>query len=89
MISLYSFATCNFFIGKKIGGKDVETILRWTLLVVSCLLVFSVQLGVQTMPNLLSGVLFPTDHRSALKGITRSIQCVLLVTVLQVLICHF
>ena len=60
-------------------------IMEWSALVFACLLVFSVQLGVQTMPNLLSGVLFPSDVRSTLKGITRSIQCILLVTVLEVI----
>ena len=61
-------------------------IMEWGVLVFACLVVFSVQLGVQTMPNLLSGVLFPSDVRSTLKGITRSIQCVFIVTVLEVLI---
>ena len=58
--------------------------MKWGSLVSSSFLVFSVQLGVQTMPSLLSGVLFPANDRSTLKGITRSIQCILLVTVLKV-----
>ena len=85
VISLFSFATCNYVLFKKIGSNKVETIMKWSSLIFSSLLVFSVQLGVQTMPNLLSGELFPSNVRSKLKGITRSIQCVLLVSVLQVI----
>ena len=84
VISLFSFATCNLIRHEKIGSKELQAAMKWGSLVSSSFLVFSVQLGVQTMPNLLSGVFFPADVRSKLKGITRSIQCILLVTVLKV-----
>ena len=82
--SLFSFATSNLIRSNEIGTKELQTAMKWGSLVSSSFLVFSVQLGVQTMPNLLSGVLFPANDRSTLKGITRSIQCILLVTVLKV-----
>ena len=84
VISLFSFATSNLIHHEKIGTKELQTAMKWGSLVSSSFLVFSVQLGVQTMPSLLSGVLFPANDRSTLKGITRSIQCILLVTVLKV-----
>ena len=84
VISLFSFATSNLIRHEKIGTKELQAAMKWGSLVSSSFLVFSVQLGVQTMPNLLSGVLFPADDRSTLKGITRSIQCILLVIVLKV-----
>ena len=84
VISLFSFATSSLICHDKIGTKVLQTTMMWGSLVSSSFLVFSVQLGVQTMPNLLSGVLFPANDRSILKGITRSIQCILLVIVLKV-----
>ena len=84
VVSLFWFATSNLIRHEKIGTKELQAAMKWGSLVSSSFLVFSVQLGVQTMPNLLSGVLFPADVRSTLKGITRSIQCILLVTVLKV-----
>ena len=44
-----------------------------------CCLVFSVQLGIQTLPFLLSGELFPADIRAFCKGLTRSFACLLLI----------
>jgi hypothetical protein len=84
VISLFSFATSNLIRRENIGTKELQATMKWGSLVSSSFLVFSVQLGVQTMPNLLSGVFFPADVRSKLKGVTRSIQCILLVTVLKV-----
>ena len=49
----------------------------------ACLLVFSVQLGVQTLPMLLSGELFPSEVRAFCKGLTRSFACVCLVISLK------
>ena len=43
------------------------SVLKWASLVSACLLVFSVQLGVQTLPLLLSGELFPADVRASCK----------------------
>ena len=40
---------------------------------------FSVQLGIQTLPFLLSGELFPSDIRAFCKGLTRSFACLLLI----------
>ena len=78
VISLFSFATSNLIHHDKIGTKELQTTMMWGSLVSSSFLVFSVQLGVQTMPHLLSGVLFPADDRSTLKGITRSILVIVL-----------
>ncbi len=50
---------------------------------VACLLVFAVQLGVQTLPFLLSGELFANDVRAVCKGLTRSVTCVLLIVSLK------
>lgn len=72
IISLASFATCNLFI----EGSEM---FRWAALFTACLLVFSVQLGIQTLPILLSGELFPSDIRAFGKGLTRSATCCLLV----------
>ena len=41
--------------------------LQWISLVSVCILVFSVQLGVQTLPLLFSGELFPADVRASCK----------------------
>ena len=43
-------------------------IYQWGALVTACCLVFSVQLGIQTLPHLLSGELFPSDVRAFCKG---------------------
>jgi len=66
--SLACFATCIVCINSS-------TIFRWAALVTACLLVFSVQLGIQTLPSLLSGELFPSDVRAFGKGLTRSATC--------------
>ena len=44
---------------------------------------FSVQLGIQTLPNLLSGELFPSDIRAFGKGLTRAATCGFLVLALK------
>ena len=56
---------------------------KWAALVSACLLVFSVQLGIQTLPNLLSGELFPSDIRAFGKGLTRAATCGFLVLALK------
>ena len=78
LLSLVSFATCNFLVQKRYFTNEVVD-LKWASLVTACLLVFSVQLGIQTLPYLLSGELFPSDVRAFCKGLTRSVTCVLLV----------
>jgi len=72
IISLISFAVCTYFIDRSI-------IYQWGALVTACCLVFSVQLGIQTLPHLLSGELFPSDVRAFCKGLTRSATCGFLV----------
>lgn len=62
---------------------SASIVYRWSSLVSACCLVFSVQLGVQTLPFLLSGELFPSDVRAICKGLTRSWTCILLVVSLK------
>jgi len=83
--SLFSFAACNLMIGNyaSTGNVVLETSFKWASLVTACLLVFSVQLGIQTLPFLLSGELFPSDIRAFCKGLTRSFACLLLVANLK------
>lgn len=87
ILSIISFATCNLLIVKAeqdpLQSPHLVTALKWTSLCTACLLVFSVQLGVQTLPLLLSGELFPAYTRSFSKGLTRSIWCILLVATLK------
>ena len=52
-------------------------------MVVACVLVFAAQMGVQTLPFLLSGELFANDVRAVCKGLCRSITCVLLIVGLK------
>ena len=61
-----------------------STLFRWAALVTACCLVFSVQLGIQTLPLLLSGELFPSDVRAFGKGLTRSATCGFMVISLKV-----
>ena len=49
----------------------------------SCFLAFSVQLGVQSMPHLLSSELYPKDLRARGKSISRAITCVLIMVTLK------
>ena len=50
--------------GELAGGHSVLT---WLSLVFACCLVFSVNLGVQPMPLLMSSELYPPDIRAACK----------------------
>ena len=68
-----------YFIFMMDADALTRTILNWASLVTACGLVFSVQLGIQTLPFLLSGELFPSDIRAFCKGLTRSFACVLLI----------
>lgn len=80
LVSLLSFATCNLLVQNHYFEDNFYVVdLKWASLVTACLLVFSVQLGIQTLPYLLSGELFPSDIRAFCKGLTRSVACVLLV----------
>lgn len=60
-----------------------SSLFRWGALITACLLVFSVQLGLQTLPLLLSGELFPSDVRAFGKGLTRSATCIFMVIALK------
>eukprot|EP00095_Tigriopus_kingsejongensis_P009111 maker-scaffold150_size309978-snap-gene-2.13 protein:Tk09111 transcript:maker-scaffold150_size309978-snap-gene-2.13-mRNA-1 annotation:"sugar transporter 12" len=75
IISLVAFATIQLL---NEGPQ------RWLVLTSACLLVFSVQLGVQTLPLLLSGELFTSESRALCKGVARSFTCILLVICLKV-----
>lgn len=65
ILALLAFATSYTL-------KEVRPeVMQWLSLASACLLVFAVQLGVQTLPNLLSGELFTADIRALCKGFTR------------------
>ena len=53
--SLLAFATFNYFLDEVELEKPVSTGLKWSSLAAAAILVFAVQLGVQTLPMLLSG----------------------------------
>ena len=65
------------------GDAKIHDIMQWASLFAGCCLVFAVQLGIQTLPFLLSGELFPSDIRAFCKSNTRSIACIFLVISLQ------
>ena len=72
--------TWNSGINKFVTRDIVETNLKYFLLTDFCqkqLLIPLTKSPVQTLPTLLSGELFPSDTRSALKGFTRSVTCLL------------
>jgi len=80
IISLITFSTFSYLIyHPQIMSYSPLSIFQWASLVSACLLVFSVQLGVQTLPLLLSGEIFPADVRASCKGLTRAITCTFLV----------
>ena len=54
--SLLAFATFNFCLDEVELEKPVSVGLRWSSLAAAGILVFAVQLGVQTLPMLLSGI---------------------------------
>ena len=87
IFSLTSFATCNYLIHEH--ELPYENELKWIALGSAGLLVFSVQFGVQTLPMLLSGELFPADVKPKCKALVRCIQCILLVSCLKVHKCYF
>ena len=84
IFSLFTFATCNYLLLDLTKSNILKNVIPWISLGSAGLLVFGVQLGVQTLPLLLSGELFPSDVRPICKGIARSIQCILLVICLKV-----
>ena len=80
--ALIGFATCVHFI-EIIQEETILTILQWASLASACALVFAVQLGVQTLPSLLSGELFTADVRPIYKGFARSFTCLLILVCLK------
>jgi len=85
LLCLTTFATFSHLVHSlpKEGSSRLESVFQWGSLVAVCLLVFSVQLGVQTLPLILSGELFPSDVRATCKGLTRAITCIFLVLSLK------
>jgi len=80
IIFLIAFSSLSYIITNPDSLSSTNlSIMRWASLATACLLVFSVQLGVQTLPLLLSGELFPADVRASCKGLTRAITCIFLV----------
>merc|ERR1719154_133446 len=78
ILSLLMFSTFSFMMKEgPVFSLQVGSFLS------SCVLVISVQLGVQTLPLILSGELFPSDVRATCKGLTRSITCIFLVLSLK------
>ena len=82
IFSLLSFATCNYILNET--EIKLKNEIKWATLFCACLLVFAVQMGVQTIPQILSGELFPSDVRPRCKGISRCIQCIFAVSCLKV-----
>lgn len=79
VISLLSLASVQLCLH---WNSDCQP-LQWLVLVFACGLVFSVQLGVQTLPMLLSGELFSSDVRALGKSMIRSLTCMFLVISLK------
>ena len=67
ILCLFLFSTFSYLISSWEGLVEDVFSLRVASLFSSCLLVISVQLGVQTLPLLLSGELFPADVRATCK----------------------
>jgi len=78
IICLNLFSTFSYLISTSSDLVENVFSLQVASLLSSCLLVISVQLGVQTLPLLLSGELFPADVRATCKGLTRAVTCILL-----------
>ena len=72
----YLFIITNFLF---IDDKRIRDIIEWITLGTACCHVFAVQLGIQTLPFLLSGELFPSDIRAFCKSNSRSVACTLLI----------
>ena len=72
-----------FFVFRSDLGDNGKSISYWITLVSTCLLAFSVQIGVQSMPHLLSGELYPGDLRAKGKAMSRAITCILILLTLK------
>merc|ERR1719244_1300479 len=83
-ISLISFSLFSFLLpSAHLLYPTYITGIKTGCLASVCLLVFSVQLGVQTLPLLLSGELFPADVRASCKSLTRSVICIFLIITIK------
>jgi hypothetical protein len=69
ILALCSFAT-SLLLGHHIGHwnlQNLQEVINWSSVISACILVFSVNLGVQPMPLLMSSELFPADVRAICK----------------------
>lgn len=72
-----------FAIFTYLSEHSQQSAYKWLSLTTTCFIVFSVQLGVQTIPFMLSGELFPTDIRAMCKSFSRFWTTVLLMMLLK------
>jgi len=82
-LSLIFIGTCTYVIRNEVFQEREGNITFWLTLLSSCMLAFSVQIGIQSMPHLLSGELYPGDIRAKGKSISRAITCVMLLSTLK------
>ena len=68
------FAICVFFIEKKFFCSNGSSLIAYFALTFACTRVFSSQLGLQTIPNIMSGELYSSNVRAIMKGISKSIS---------------
>lgn len=80
--ALMCFAGSNHVVAAA-GSPGLASAARWLSLSSACAVVFSAQLGVQTLPQLLSGELFPSDVRAPCKGAARAATAALLLAGLK------
>jgi len=81
ILCLVVFASLSWALTAPLQSQ--RSTLQWAALLAACLLVLSVQLGVQTLPLILSGEIFPADVRATCKGLTRAVTCVFLLLSLK------
>ena len=86
IICLLLFSTFSYLISTS-GRQERVSSLQLGSLLSSCLLVISVQLGVQTLPLLLSGEIFPADVRATCKVIQMNHNTSFLILLFYYLIC--
>ena len=67
IFALAGVATFNFLLHNFDFEPEVSTALKWLTLTSAGMLVFAVQLGVQTLPTLLSGKEIPISPKLSLQ----------------------
>ena len=67
IFALAGVATFNFLLNNFDFEPEVSTALKWLTLTSAGMLVFAVQLGVQTLPTLLSGKEIPISPKLSLQ----------------------